>query len=262
MREMLAGSSDIVQAAFPSINNIFFMDLAAHLAAALREKGLSLQLALVNDAQELLAVLQDSAARRHRLAVFVPPSEKIVVPQTLSQHLPLISLVSPCRGTNVPFISPDERRTGRDGVSFLHSLGHRQIAFLSSRRRAHAITARSAGYRERMAELKLKPRIVFTPDPASWGRPFPTALFCHNDWLAIQAILALRRHGVSVPQQISVLGIDGSPTLAALHPGLSTLAYPLRELTAAILSRFEDKTPSLRNVRFQVVQGQTAIALS
>lgn len=103
MREMLSGRSDIVQAAFPSINNIFFMDLAAQLAVALREKGLSLQLSLVNDARELLALLEDAAARRHRAAVFIPPSDNIAVPPTLSRHLTLITLLNPCRGTNVRF---------------------------------------------------------------------------------------------------------------------------------------------------------------
>ena len=260
MREMLSGRSDIVQAAFPSINNIFFMDLAARLAVALRARGLSLQLTLVDNARELLAVLEDAAARRHRLAVFIPPADKIAVPQTLSKYLPLAALLSPCRGTNVPFLSPDERRTGRDGTSHLYALGHRDIAFLSSRRQAYAVAARIAGYRERMRELGLPPRLIYSPDPASWGRHLPTALFCHNDWLAVQAILALRKRGTSVPQQVSVLGVDGSPTMAALYPGLSTLAYPVEELTAALLARLENKPGSLREARFRIIAGQTAIA--
>jgi LacI family transcriptional regulator len=259
MRELLSGRSTIVQAAFPSINNIFFMDLATHLATALRAKGLSLQLTLVNDAQELLAVLEDAAARRHRLAIFIPPEEKIAAPPALSRHLALAALLSPCRGTNVPFLSPDERQTGRDGVDHLHGLGHRDIFFLSSRRKAYAIAARTAGYRERMRELGLDSRVVYSPDPESWGHPRPTALFCHNDWLAIQAILALRHRGLSVPRQVSVLGVDGSPTLSDLHPGLSTLAYPIKELTSAILARLENKRTSLHLARFHLIAGQTAV---
>jgi DNA-binding LacI/PurR family transcriptional regulator len=259
MREILSGRSDLVQAAFPSINNIFFMDLAAHLATALQSKGLSLQLTLIKDAQELLAVLEDAAARRHRLAVFIPPDENISVPASLSRDLSLVSLLSPCQGNNVPFLSPDERRTGRDGVDHLHGLGHREIVFLSYHRRAHAIAARAAGYQDRMRELGLRPRTVYSVDPASWGLPLPTAVFCHNDWLAIQAILALRQHGLSVPKQVSVLGVDGSPTLAALHPGLSTMAYPVEELTAGVLGRLENKTRSLRQVRFRIIAGETAV---
>jgi DNA-binding LacI/PurR family transcriptional regulator len=258
MREILTGRSDIVQAAFPSINNVFFMDLAAHLATELRKKGLRLQLTLVEDAAELQALLEDAAARRHRLAVFVPPADKISVPVTLSKHLPLVTLLDPCRGNNVPFVSPDERRTGRDGVDHLYRLGHREIVFVSYRRQAHAIVARATGYQERMRELGLRPRVVFSVEPTSWGTPMPTALFCHNDWLAIQAILSLRQHGLSVPQQMSVLGVDGSPTLAALRPGLSTMAYPIEEVTASILARLDNKTRSLEKVRFRVIAGETA----
>jgi LacI family transcriptional regulator len=260
MREILTGRSDIVQAAFPSINNIFFMDLAAHLAAELGKKGLRLQLTLINDAAELLVLLEDAAARRHRMLVFVPPAEKISVPATLSRHLPLVTLLNPCRGNNVPFLSPDERRTGRDGVNYLHGLGHREIVFLSSQRRAYAIAARAAGYRERMRELGLRPRTVYSVDPTQWGPSLPSALFCHNDWLAIQAILALRQHGLSVPQQISVLGVDGSPTLAALYPGLSTMAYPIEELTAAILARLEENTRSRQDMGFRIIAGETAVS--
>ena len=257
---MLAGRSAIVQAAFPTVNNIFFMDLAAHLAAALKKKGLSLQITPANDEQELLAVLEDSAARRHRLAVFVPPVENISVPVTLSRHLTLAALLSPCRGRNVPFLSPDEERTGRDGVDYLHDRGHRDIVFLNSRRRSHAILARAAGYEKRMTELGLQPRIVFSPDPLSWGKPLPTALFGHNDWLAIQAILALRQRGIAMPQQVSVLGVDNSPTLSALFPDLTTMAYPVEALTNAILARVENKTVSLRKERFTVVVRKTVVS--
>jgi DNA-binding LacI/PurR family transcriptional regulator len=259
---MLTGRSAIVQAAFPAINNIFFMDFAGQLATALEGKGLRLQITQVRDGKDLLHTLEDSAARRHRLAVFIPPEEGIVVPPALARHLPLAALLTPCRGKNIPFLSPDEVKTGSDGVDYLHRLGHRKIVFLSSRRRAYAISARAEGYRKRSISLGLEPHIVYSPEPASWGQPLPTALFCHNDWLAIQAILALRKENVAVPEQISVLGIDGSPTLAALFPDLTTMAYPVDGLIASILVRLEGKTRSMLGARFGVIPGRTVAALS
>jgi LacI family transcriptional regulator len=256
-REILSGHSAIVQAAFPAVNNIFFMDLAAHLAAALAERGLRFQITPVKDKRDLLAVLEDAAARRHRLAVFVPPEDNIAVPLTLSRHLALAAVLSPCRGRNVPFLSPDEEKTGRDGVNYLHGMGHRDIVFLSSPRRAHAIIARAAGYKKRVIELGIRSRIVLSANPLSWGKPLPTAIFCHNDWLAIQAILALRLTGVAMPGQVSVLGVDNSPTLSALFPDLTTMAYPLEALTQAIVARLDDKTRSLRRERFRIVVGRT-----
>jgi DNA-binding LacI/PurR family transcriptional regulator len=261
-REILAGRSAVVQAAFPDVNNIFFMDLATRLAAALKDRGLRLQITPVKDRHDLLEMLGDAAARRHRLAVFIPPEEDIVVPSTLSRHLPLVAILNPCRGQNVSFLSPNEETTGRDGVDYLYHLGHRKITFLSSSRRAYPITARANGYRKRAIQLGLRPKIVFSPDPSSWTGPLPTALFCHNDWLGIQAILALRQRGISVPEQVSVLGIDGTPTLSALFPDLTTMAYPIEALISAILARLDGKTQSVRAERFQIISRQTVLPLS
>ncbi len=204
MREMLSGRSDIVQAAFPSINNIFFMDLAAHLAAALRRRGLSLQLAVADDSKALLAVLEDAAARRHRLAIFIPPAEKIAIPLTLSRHLALFTLVSPCRGVNVRFLSPDERRHGarrcglpaRTGTS-RHSLCELPPAGLRDYGPRRRLPRTDAGARAASA-CRLCARAVIVGDSKAHSHFFVTTIGsrCRRSW-------ALQRRGLRVPQDVS-----------------------------------------------------------
>ena len=234
------------------------MDLADRLATALEKRNLHLQISLVHSKDGLLSALDDAAARRHSLAIVIPPEDGIVVPAALSRHMPIVSLISPCR--NIPFLSPDEEMTGSDGVDYLYKLGHRKIAFLSSRRRAYAITARAAGYRKRMAELGLRPRVLYSADPSSWKKSPPTAIFCHNDWIAIQAIWRMNQSGVAVPGNVSVLGIDHSPTLAALFPDLTTLAYPMDAAISALLARLDGKERSLASTRFAIVKRGTVAA--
>ncbi|MBA3684491.1 MAG: substrate-binding domain-containing protein, partial [Planctomycetes bacterium] len=60
-----------------------------------------------------------------------------------------------------------------------------------------------------------------------------TALFCHNDWLALTVIRALEAGGLSVPGDVSVLGVDASPTFTAIYPGLASFAYPFADLARA-----------------------------
>jgi LacI family transcriptional regulator len=57
-----------------------------------------------------------------------------------------------------------------------------------------------------------------------------TALFCHNDWLGLAALRAVERMGKRVPEDVSVLGVDDSPTFTELFPGLTTLRYPLEQV--------------------------------
>ena len=55
----------------------------------------------------------------------------------------------------------------------------------------------------------------------------PTAVFCHSDEIALGALRTLRRAGVSVPQQISIIGVDDHPS--AELTDLTTVAQPVRD---------------------------------
>lgn len=264
-REILTGRSPIVQAVLPAANNLFFMDLAERLASALAERGLRLQIAVVRDRETLVEALEDAAARRQRLSIVVPPEDGILLPEALVRDLPMAFLLAPCANPGVPFVGADEERTGRDGVAHLAARGHRRIAFLTSARRTHAVEARASGYRKEMKARKGAPHIFQSDDLAAlpeWLREHrSTALFCHNDWLAARAILALQRRGVAIPGELSVLGIDDSPTLISLFPELSTLAYPVRETIQALLAVLDGKGGRTIPAPFRLVPRGTLAAV-
>src|SRR5476651_2203037 len=110
----------------------------------------------------------------------------------------LISLVSPCKGTNVWFLTPDETQTGADAVEYLYRRGHRAILHLTYTRRAHGVIAREKGYKLAMQQRGLKPIALARPDDAQLLSAIrahhATALFCHNDWLAVSALRALEKN--------------------------------------------------------------------
>ena len=60
--------------------------------------------------------------------------------------------------------------------------------------------------------------------------PSPTALICGNDQMAADAYLALARHGLRVPQDMTVVGYDDEPLAAMLTPKLTTVELPFYEL--------------------------------
>src|SRR6202012_6187954 len=99
--------------------------------------------------------LEDFAARRYRLAVAIPPAGDIIVPKSITDGLPFVSLFVPCRGPGVQFISTDEEVTGRTAVEYLYHRGHRRILHLSYMRRTYAIVARAAGYEKQCKEYGL-----------------------------------------------------------------------------------------------------------
>jgi LacI family transcriptional regulator len=58
----------------------------------------------------------------------------------------------------------------------------------------------------------------------------PTAIFCYNDRMALSAIDAARERGLSVPEDISIVGFDNDPFVLQLFPGLTTAILPHEEM--------------------------------
>lgn len=260
-RELITGRSGTVGAIVPSVNNIFFMDLFNDLGRRLSERKLRLQLTPVESRDDFLAVLEDFAARRHRMALVIPPEEGIAIPRTVAECLPVVSMLSPCKGTGIHFLTCEEEETGRDAVRYLSGRGHRRVIHLTYVRRTHAIKARARGYQDEMQRLGLNPRVLEGVDRESLSRLMkeerPTALFCHNDWLALSVMLLLSEQGIRVPEEVSVLGVDNSPTLVAINPHLTTLAYPMESMGRAVLDILDGKAGSLATMRFEVKEHDT-----
>jgi LacI family transcriptional regulator len=59
-----------------------------------------------------------------------------------------------------------------------------------------------------------------------------TAVFAHNDYMAIGAIQAMKEHGIRCPEDMSVIGYNDSPLVDRLSPALTTIRLPAAEVGA------------------------------
>jgi LacI family transcriptional regulator len=238
VREMLGEAGRMVGAIIPAFNNIFFMDMMTVLKETLAGQGLILVLTPVRQAADFLRALEEFAARKLRAAVVVPPEDRFIISNHLTGTLPVLSLLSPCRGSKVPCLSADEVQTGQTAVNYLAGLGHRRILHVTYGRKAKGIFERAKGYRMQMKALKLRPAVHIYRDQAGLLKILsaskPTALFCHNDWLALSTLRSLQANGIRIPEDISVLGVDHTPTFHTLFPDLSTMNYPLDRFAQCI----------------------------
>jgi len=60
--------------------------------------------------------------------------------------------------------------------------------------------------------------------------PRTTAVFVLNDMMAIGAISSVRRIGMKVPEDISIIGFDDIELATAVNPTLTTMAQPMEEI--------------------------------
>jgi LacI family repressor for deo operon, udp, cdd, tsx, nupC, and nupG len=148
----------------------------------------------------------------------------------------------------------DNQGAARDGVRYLAKQGHRKIAFINGPEDSPLCRDRLTGYKMGMAELGLRSTsgLIFHGDftldsGAAVARhiclekKLPTALFAANDAMAIGALQVIKRNGVSVPKEISIMGFDDIKFAAYCDPPLTTIRQPRREIGALSMQMMLDQ---------------------
>ncbi|MHA7292057.1 LacI family DNA-binding transcriptional regulator [Arthrobacter sp. MDT3-24] len=142
-------------------------------------------------------------------------------------------------------VVPDEIQGGRSATEILLKHGHRRIAFINATIPAPAKDGRLQGYREALeAEgIPFDAGLVLEAYPDQEGgygateellKREATAVYCYNDRMAMGLYDGLREHGLSIPEDMAVVGFDNQEVIAAhVRPPLSTVALPHYELGAA-----------------------------
>ncbi len=161
------------------------------------------------------------------------------------------------------FSLPIKDRLGATlAMHHLIGLGHRRIAFIAGSDNHPDALERLAGYRQALQEagIAFDPRLVVRGDWQEKGgltattqlleadRAF-TAVFCVNDQTAYGAYLALFRHGLKVPDDVSVVGFDDLPSSSYSLPPLTSVRQSVRVLgeraAEAILALVCGRRPQL-----------------
>ena len=176
-------------------------------------------------------------------------AEGLICIDTALEHslpVPVVAVAGHRRIKNVTNIALDHRKAAELTLHHLHSLGHRQIAFIHGQPFSSDSEHRWRGIVEVCKKLRLEihpelitnlARDISTPELGysvieqllTTGRKF-TALVCFNDVAAIGAICGLRERRLRVPEDISVIGFDDIRAAAFLTPGLTTIRQPLAEM--------------------------------
>lgn len=242
---LASGRSRNIGVVLPCVDRWYFSTVLEGVAEALVEAGYDLTLHNFAGDRYRETVLTDFLLRKRldaavAVALHLDPAE---TEQLLSAGIPLVGVGGPLVGA--PTISIDDLDVGRRATEHLIGLGHRRIAHLGgakeSRRYFPMSNDRRAGYEQAMtkAGLPVQPAwsliadYTFTDayqhaknllaDPA--GRP--TAIFAASDEMAAGAILAARDLGLTVPGDLSVIGVDAHPIGEAF--GLTTIDQHARQ---------------------------------
>jgi len=142
-------------------------------------------------------------------------------------------------------VDTDNVDIARRAVRHLRDAGHTRIGFVGAAARVSNSVDRRKGFTEEMRDLGLDERDDWRLASPGWrldadGRERlvhllrspdrPTALFAAGYYYALDVYAAALEAGLSIPGDLSLLGVDDPPSAAHLSPPLTTLRQPLVEL--------------------------------
>lgn len=131
-------------------------------------------------------------------------------------------------------------------AKYLHELGHRRLAYVHGQLGYPGRYARLRGFSEAIAELdgaSLR-EISFKEDyqAADFRAAVlhlvkdgfePTAFFCGSDGVAVTVVSELMRMGLTVPEDVSVVGHADYPIATQVSPNLTTIHMPHKQMGIA-----------------------------
>lgn len=178
--------------------------------------------------------------------------------ELMRKGIPILQVNTYIQGLSLPCVAVDDLRGGRMAAMHLIEMGHRAIGgiFKLDDYQGHL---RYAGFMEALERNGLlqneehihwystddRERLFGARDAMIMERLRGcTAVFCYNDQVALAVIEQLRKNGVRVPEDMSVVGYDDSNLATVCTPGLTSIVHPgekLGELAARhLLARIED----------------------
>lgn len=235
------------------VSNPFFADVAERIESALAPHGLKTVLCPVfaGGVQELdyLTSLVDKGVAA---VVFLSSSNTVEGADTdgyellRQRRVPYVGINGEfADGVPAPVFSTDDALAAELAVDHLHRLGHRRIGMASGPSGNRPADRRVRGFVEAMARRGLDDAerwVVRQSYSVEGGQAAATALVglgataivAASDFMALGAVRGIRRQGLSVPGDVSVVGYDGSSVTEFTDPALTTVRQPADRLALEV----------------------------
>lgn len=225
-------------------SDAFIIQTLNSLVTAVREHNMCLILEIVEEEHSADTYLNLVQSNRIDGIIFSGPRFDDEALQNLrNKQFPTV-LMGQLPDKDFYCVDVDNRGAAKKAVRHLIELGHRRIACITNANLSYtAASDRLEGYKDALIEAG----IPFRPDYVRYGDfdldsgyqamdtllscdPLPSAVFVASDVVAFGAMACIRECGLSIPQDISVVGFDDVPMSRYVSPKLTTIRLPAADL--------------------------------
>ncbi|MGH3187869.1 MAG: LacI family DNA-binding transcriptional regulator [Streptosporangiaceae bacterium] len=245
-RNLARRRSGVIGFVVPEISNPYFGTIADYVVEAVERQGRLVLLCSHRSQsvkQSSYIDLLDSGAIDGMLYLgSFRSNERLAA--AIADGLPVVVVDEPIAGLPpVSSVVMDDYAGGYQATSYLVALGHRRIAFVSGPAELGSVQERYRGYCDALrvggidAEGQVNLAGQFTEQFGMSALPHllaaaepPTAAFVASDYIALGVLSAAEVHGITVPDDLSIVGFDDIRFSQYVRPRLTTIRSPVDRL--------------------------------
>jgi len=223
---------------FDNVSNDYVSRIADSAADVIRAAGHEL---IASNSAEALEKLGDLIDLHSPIGVILTPpvsDNRMVVKQIEERRIPLVRIASMLDLERGSSVNMDELSASMAITRELLKAGHRRIGFIRGPKEYLVSIRRYNGYAGALggAGVPLDPNLVVLGDfsrqsgreaAAQLFRQKPTSIFASNDDMALGVIEAAQSQGISIPDDLSLVGFDDNREARMAQPALTTVRQPL-----------------------------------
>lgn len=248
-RGLQSGRTATVGVVVADLGNTFVTPIIHQLAAALETTGIMPVIAETQDDHGRFTRILDHMLGR-RVDAIVTAAARLgdqEILEAAARLVPVVIAARPLPDSALVQVVHDDRAGGRLAAGHLAGLGHRRVAQLRGPLDVANFSAREVGFTEACRDLGIEEvrlddtgaRPVFEEGERlmeallAGPGPRPTAVFAHNDLMALGGLAALHSQDLGVPEDMSMVGYNDLPAMDLVAPPLTTVRYPSNEIGRA-----------------------------
>ena len=262
LRQTLVKDKGIVAIIVQEIVSVHYSVMATKISEKLKEKGIGSQIYITNfDSKTRKEILYDCLKTANVNGVICMSATNVEF-----ADFPIISIREK-DGFNVAV---------KDAVQHLKDLGHKEIVYIGEKLTNSKMQCVLSAMEELGIKTSENNRIVsehrferagyYAVEQLVKENRIPTALICAYDEIAFGAISALIKHGIKVPEDVSVVGINDVPSAKFFPVPLTTISVSLEDCYEEIINQVKHFSKGVKNqTDFSaklklIVRNSTAIA--
>ncbi|MDV6012594.1 LacI family DNA-binding transcriptional regulator [Haloechinothrix sp. LS1_15] len=272
---MLASTRTRVLGVMITLRHPFHAELVEQIYPAAEASGYEILLSSVAPTHPEHRAIEALLSHRCEGVILLGPEVERDYLSAVGDKVPTVAVSTRATGINVDLVRSAEAKGVRQALEHLVTLGHRNIVHIdggdgpgsAERRRAYRATMRKHGLREYSRVIPgdhTEAAGVHGAEVLLGEGKLPTAVLASNDRCALGLLDALRKAGVRVPDDISVVGYDDSHVATLSYIDLTTVHQDVdgiaKRAVEAVVERIEDRDLEPREIVLDpglVVRGTT-----